>query len=882
MNEKNSFGSLRVNKEIETSSKIEDYQDIQEKLDNPDPKQSVYEAEKISGLEEKLDNLKEEIIEDYLVEQNEEYSNLKKKLDEGDYIKDKSDAYIKDQAKLLELRKTLYEKSLKDSNLEYKKLKEKLDDADYIKDNTDAYRKDLQKLKRLEKGLNNSLVDNIVSSKLELKKETLKEDEKAKLNTESSNISPSIEVAENKKVEQETTTEEKKTKEIIELTDIVSDEEMDHYKKLSMRDLISLHKETNRDLEENKDGFSKKKLGEIKKINDITEFVAIDRIQSLSKDDLNKWAKNHPMEKVKKAAQKYQQENLNEDETKGKEEIIELTDIVSDEEMDHYRKMNESEREKQHNEFKQALETGGLDEDEINEIKKGIEIIEKVKEESNSEETLQIEKSEELQESWDNLEDTRNEYIRLHQSYLQEGVLSGVRSALGISSNREMSPELIEAKEKYDLAKKTYAKNEQTVSLEKIDANLSDEEKEKQKDQIKNKIFNIVVLDEQEYLQDARVESHPPKERGIFMKAYDRWTSLSKTQRLVYSTVMVAGIAGYASLAVPVTASAAALGMGGVAGKKLLRGTFGMLFSGLAGKIFDRQIAGKKEEIKQTADTETESTRQEFDLDNLEKIENQYKDTIEQEQKGNRNILIRKALVMGGAGMISAMGLGMADNAFAGTGVVDDTEGPLKSSVEDKPILEGGTPKETMDVLMKKESLPSNLDMSDWSAKKVANFNYLEEWREKWGAGEIISDKELGDAAGSSRQDKIIEMLEKKVKTNKLHEVAREIAKEQGTYRVYTDENGLTQEEYSTKGLKWNYKEKTWVVDKVNIADQVNSNNIEKIVNPDSFIETAQKGDSIWKMSEEQLEKHYGAKFTGLEESQKTYLIDAIKDKITD
>ncbi len=45
-------------------------------------------------------------------------------------------------------------------------------------------------------------------------------------------------------------------------------------------------------------------------------------------------------------------------------------------------------------------------------------------------------------------------------------------------------------------------------------------------------------------------------------------------------------------------------------------------------------------------------------------------------------------------------------------------------------------------------------------------------------------------------------------------------------------------------------------------------------------IETAQKGDSIWKMAERQLEVRYSEKFTGLNEARKTYIIDAIKDKI--
>ena len=437
-------------------------------------------------------------------------------------------------------------------------------------------------------------------------------------------------------------------------------------------------------------------------------------------------------------------------------EIIELTDIVSDEEMNYYRKMPETDLDQLYSESKQFLEDpkNRFNKKYLEINKKTIGVIEKIREESNDETKLEDDETdnpeeqdnnENLKESWDGLESTRNEYIKLHQSYLREGVLSGVRSALGISPNREMSPELVEAKEKYDLAKKTYAQNEQDISLEKIDDNLSDEEKEKQKEQIKNKIYNIVVLDEQEYLQDARAESHPPKERGVFMKAYDRWTSLSKTKRLIYSTVMVAGVAGYATLAVPVTASAAALGMGGVAGKKLLRGSFGMLFAGLAGKIFDRQIAGKKDEITQKANVETESAREEFNLDNLDKIENQYKDAMEQERKGNRNILIRKALVMGGAGMTSAMGLGMADNAMAGTNS-DSTPNP-----EPSPII-----KPIPDI----EPLP--------------------------------------------------------------------------------------------------------------------------VIDPDKFFETAQKGDSIWKMAEDQLNKHYGERFSGLEEAQKTYLIDAIKDKVAE
>ena len=47
-----------------------------------------------------------------------------------------------------------------------------------------------------------------------------------------------------------------------------------------------------------------------------------------------------------------------------------------------------------------------------------------------------------------------------------------------------------------------------------------------------------------------------------------------------------------------------------------------------------------------------------------------------------------------------------------------------------------------------------------------------------------------------------------------------------------------------------------------------------------SFAETAGPGDSVWKMAERQLEQHFGEKFTSLEGSEKTHIIDAIKDRV--
>ena len=48
------------------------------------------------------------------------------------------------------------------------------------------------------------------------------------------------------------------------------------------------------------------------------------------------------------------------------------------------------------------------------------------------------------------------------------------------------------------------------------------------------------------------------------------------------------------------------------------------------------------------------------------------------------------------------------------------------------------------------------------------------------------------------------------------------------------------------------------------------------------YIETVHKGDSVWKITKRVLEKKIGKEFDFLDEGQKRYLIDAIKDKIAD
>lgn len=61
--------------------------------------------------------------------------------------------------------------------------------------------------------------------------------------------------------------------------------------------------------------------------------------------------------------------------------------------------------------------------------------------------------------------------------------------------------------------------------------------------------------------------------------------------------------------------------------------------------------------------------------------------------------------------------------------------------------------------------------------------------------------------------------------------------------------------------------------------DEIPKENMAESINV-SFTEEAREGDSVWKLAERQLEKHYGGRFSELTDAQKTYAIDAVKDKI--
>ena len=87
----------------------------------------------------------------------------------------------------------------------------------------------------------------------------------------------------------------------------------------------------------------------------------------------------------------------------------------------------------------------------------------------------------------------------------------------------------------------------------------------------KNEIFGDLILEEREKIQEVEKEALSESKKGQFAKAYQRWSEIGKSRRIIYSTIMIGGVVAVASLAVPVTSTAAALGIGTVMGKRIFR-----------------------------------------------------------------------------------------------------------------------------------------------------------------------------------------------------------------------------------------------------------------------------------------------------------------------
>lgn len=366
-----------------------------------------------------------------------------------------------------------------------------------------------------------------------------------------------------------------------------------------------------------------------------------------------------------------------------------------------------------------------------------------------------------------NLEEKRNVYIEADKEYREKfGKMKKKESAAfeeAIESARkyikaedieilkdEKSPQYSEAvKRKEDFIeeltkkgiKKEKAEAIYNVELKKVEYDEAKKELgEKMLAEGKNEaeIFQKLILEEREVLNKAKIESWPPKEKNLFRKGLEWYMRKGTATRLLISTGLVTGV-------VAATGGFSAPAIALFAGQRYLKGAAAVLLGKLAGKgvdwVMEKNIRAKEEAA-------LSKLKEEFSLENLEKVDKEYEKILEEVAGKRRTKLIVKAGVMAATGAGVAIGLSLAEGSLFAAPKPEVPEGEVPS--------------------------PS-----------------------KAPTGEVLPEAKAP---------------------------AVEI----------------------------------------------------------SGIETAKPGDSIWKMTERQLEVRYGEKFTSLDEARKTYVIDAIKDKVAE
>ena len=169
-------------------------------------------------------------------------------------------------------------------------------------------------------------------------------------------------------------------------------------------------------------------------------------------------------------------------------------------------------------------------------------------------------------------------------------------------------------------------------------------------------IFKKLILDEKEALNKIKVESWPPKEKGIFRKGMEWYMKRGTITRLLISTGLVtgvvAGVGGFGAAAVAT-----------FAGYRFVRGFGSVMIGKLAGMGVDKIMSRGIEAQKEAA---LEKLKTGFDLTKLKNTEKELEKIFEENAKAERRKMLIKAGVSVVAGAGTAIGMGMLEHAWAG------------------------------------------------------------------------------------------------------------------------------------------------------------------------------------------------------------------------
>lgn len=239
-------------------------------------------------------------------------------------------------------------------------------------------------------------------------------------------------------------------------------------------------------------------------------------------------------------------------------------------------------------------------------------------------------------------------------------------------------------------------------------------------------------------------------------------------------------------------------------------------------------------------------------------------------------LLFTAGLVLSGAGAVlvgSAVAGGAVatiaagSRALAGAGLFASFEELMRRSHERKtgePITEAAAARQAV--------LAGTLAILMVSMLPTAMHNVLD----GTGATEVLASTKITGVTESTGVKHLAPILPDELLNNGVsleNKGLSEIAQAMQTGDIETVR--LTEE---TLGIT--HEEALKLIDERKIVAQLETPASANLGDQASYIETAKAGDSIWKMSSEQLKAHYGEKFTGLPQDEQTRIIDAIKDRI--
>ncbi len=226
---------------------------------------------------------------------------------------------------------------------------------------------------------------------------------------------------------------------------------------------------------------------------------------------------------------------------------------------------------------------------------------------------------------------------------------------------------------------------EKTIELAKLEyeaAKLEAGRKMAESGVEKAEIFKKLILNERDLLNQAKVESWPPKEKNLFRKGMEWWMKQGAIKRLLYSTVFLGGLAVGASFAGIPGAAVAATALfnpsrfirigGGLAAGHLVRAMGGRI-ERWRGKIDQARVETALSRLKEGLTPE-----------NLKTIEGEFEKILEEQEKRARKRRLYIGIASAVAGVGGSIGAGMLEHAWAGGGVrvVPETLKPRASAPE--------------------------------------------------------------------------------------------------------------------------------------------------------------------------------------------------------